>query len=167
VRAAAEGVGMYFSSGDASGTGEPFAIAVGGTTLGLGKTGNRLFETGWSTGFSLLSKNGQRWTFLGEQGAAAGGRSVLWRQPSYQKGVVPHALAKPPAGNRGDMVRSTPDIGADADPFTGMAVGLLISSKKGQPLKFIEADFGGYDNMTGVGSPSGPKFIVALRSLEG
>ena len=25
----------------------------------------------------------------------------------------------------------------------------------------------GYDNMTGVGSPNGPKFIVALRSLEG
>jgi hypothetical protein len=25
----------------------------------------------------------------------------------------------------------------------------------------------GYDNMTGVGSPDGPKFIVALRSLEG
>jgi subtilase family serine protease len=260
VRAAAEGVGMYFSSADGSGTAEPssdpFAIAVGGTTLGLGKTGNRLFETGWSTGESILSKNGQRWIFLGEQGAAGGGPSLLWRKPSYQNGVVPRALTKPPAGNRGGPVRSVPDIGADADPFTGMAVGLLTSTGKGQPLKFVEVDFGGtslaaplvagmvtaaqagrpaafgfldpaiyklagtnayfgtlpltgtspmlyrgtacdqatcgaqvlttfddqnphmggytgqvtlpgYDNMTGVGTPNGPKFIVALRSLEG
>ncbi|MGH3411288.1 MAG: hypothetical protein ACRDRJ_53625, partial [Streptosporangiaceae bacterium] len=51
VRAAAEGVGMYFSAGDGSGVLEPSvdpdAIAVGGTTLGIGKTGGRLFETGW------------------------------------------------------------------------------------------------------------------------
>ena len=25
----------------------------------------------------------------------------------------------------------------------------------------------GYDNMTGVGTPDGPKFIIGLRSLEG
>jgi subtilase family serine protease len=259
VRAAAEGVGMYFSSGDGSGVlapaSDPFAVAVGGTTLGLGKTGNRLFETGWSTGLSLLSRNGQRWIFLGEQGAAGGGPSLLWRQPSYQRGVVPAALAKAP-GNRGGPVRSVPDISADADPFTGMAVGFLISPKKGQPLKYVQEPFGGtsvaaplvagmvtaaqagrpaafgflnpalyelagtkayfgtlpltskspviyrgtacnkaacgaqilttfddqnpkmfgytgqvtlpgYDNMTGVGTPNGPKFIVALRGLEG
>jgi subtilase family serine protease len=258
VRAAAEGVGMYFSSGDGSGTVEPssdpFSIAVGGTTVGLGKTNNRLFETGWSTGQSLLSKNGQRWIFAGEQGAAGGGPSLLWQQPSYQRGVVPRALARAP-GNRPGLVRSVPDISADADPFTGMAVGLL-TFKNGQPLKFVEVDFGGtslaaplvagmvtaaqagrpaafgfldpalyelagtsayfdplpltskspasyrgtacgpadcgvellttfddqnphmfgytgqvtlpgYDNMTGVGTPDGPKFIVALRSLEG
>jgi subtilase family serine protease len=52
LRAAAEGVGMYFSAGDLSGVGapssDPYAIAVGGTTLGIGKAGNRLFETGCS-----------------------------------------------------------------------------------------------------------------------
>jgi subtilase family serine protease len=40
LRAAAEGVGMYFSAGDGSGVLEPSidpdAIAVGGTTLGIG-----------------------------------------------------------------------------------------------------------------------------------
>ena len=71
VRAAAEGVGMYFSAGDGSGVLEPSidpnAIAVGGTTLGIGKTGNRLFETGWSTGISQLKNNA--WHFVSEDGA--------------------------------------------------------------------------------------------------
>ena len=259
TRAAAEGVGMYFSSGDGSGvlapSDNPFAIAVGGTTLGLGKAGNRLFETGWSTGASLLSRSGTKWIPVGEDGAAGGGPSLVWQQPSYQKGVVPHALAKAP-GNRPGLIRSVPDISADADLFTGMAVGLL-TFKKGQPPKFVQIPVGGtsvaaplvagivttaqagqpaafgfldpaiyklagtsayfdplpltskspalyrgmacvarnpcgvkllgtfddqspnmfgytgqvtlrgYDNMTGVGSPDGPKFIVALRSLEG
>ena len=61
MRAAAEGVGMYFSAGDGSGVLEPsidpYAIAVGGTTLGIGQTGQRLFETGWSTGISQLKNN--------------------------------------------------------------------------------------------------------------
>ena len=41
MQAAAEGVGMYFSSGDGSGVHEPasdpYAVSVGGTTLGIGK----------------------------------------------------------------------------------------------------------------------------------
>ena len=258
ARAAAEGVGMYFSSGDGSGvlapSDDPFAIAVGGTTLGLGKTDDRLFETGWSTGQSLLSGDGRSWVFIGEQGAAGGGPSLVWRRPGYQRGVVPAALAKA-QGNKPGPARSVPDIGADADPFTGMAVGLL-TFKKGQPPTFVQEDIGGtslaaplvagivtaaqagqpaafgflnpaiyklagtktyfdplpltakspalfrgtacgpadcgdellttfddqnpnmfgytgqvtlpgYDNMTGVGSPNGPKFIAGLRGLEG
>jgi subtilase family serine protease len=235
TKAAAEGVGMYFSSGDSSGvltpSDDPFAIAVGGTAVGIGKTGSHLFETGWSTGPSLL-----------------------WRQPGYQRGVVPPALAKA-QGSVGGPARSVPDISADADPFTGMAVGLLTFKKgqlptfgeqtiggtsvasplvagivtaaqAGQPAAFGFADpaiyklagtdayhdtlpltsassalyrgtacdaatcgdqiltifddqnpnmFGytgqvtlpGYDNMSGVGTPNGLKFIIGLRSLEG
>src|SRR6202034_2174640 len=51
VRAAAQGVGMYFASGDSSGVetpDDPFTILVGGTSLGIGKDNGRLFETGWS-----------------------------------------------------------------------------------------------------------------------
>jgi subtilase family serine protease len=258
TKAAAEGVGMYFSSGDSSGvlapSDDPFAIAVGGTAVGIGKTGSHLFETGWSTGSSLLSANGHRWIFVGEQGAAGGGPSLLWRQPGYQRGVVPPALAKA-QGSVGGPARSVPDISADADPFTGMAVGLLTFKKgqlptfgeqtiggtsvasplvagivtaaqAGQPAAFGFADpaiyklagtdayhdtlpltrassalyrgtacdaatcgdqiltifddqnpnmFGytgqvtlpGYDNMSGVGTPNGLKFIIGLRSLEG
>ena len=131
VQAAAEGVGMYFSSGDGSGVFEPAsdpnAIAVGGTTLGIGKGGSRLFETGWSDGISLLS--GKHWVFLGETGAAGGGPSLLWTEPAYQDSVVPPALTVPP-GDRGGAVRSVPDISADADPFTGFAVGYLTFHKK-------------------------------------
>jgi subtilase family serine protease len=131
VQAAAEGVGMYFSSGDGSGVFEPAsdpnAIAVGGTTLGIGKGGSRLFETGWSDGISLL--RGKHWVFLGESGAAGGGPSLLWTEPAYQDSVVPPALTVPP-GDRGGAVRSVPDISADADPFTGFAVGYLTFHKK-------------------------------------
>ncbi len=146
LRSAAEGVGMYFSSGDGSGvetpSSDPYAIAVGGTTLGIGKTGNRLFETGWSTGISILQNNA--WLFEGEQGAAGGGPSLLWNEPGYQKGVVPAALTKAP-GNRGGAVRSVPDISADADPFTGFAVGILTfnPSNPAAPPTFGEFDVGG------------------------
>ncbi|HEY2553521.1 MAG TPA: S53 family peptidase [Streptosporangiaceae bacterium] len=143
VQAAAEGVGMYFSSGDGSGvempSADPFAISVGGTSLGLGSSNNRLFETGWSTGQSFLIN--KKWDFFGEQGAAGGGPSLLWAQPSYQQGVVPDTLATA-SGNRPGLVRSVPDIGADADPFTGFAVGLLEFPKK-KPPRFVEETFGG------------------------
>ncbi|MGH3156608.1 MAG: S53 family peptidase [Streptosporangiaceae bacterium] len=145
VRSAAEGVGMYFSAGDGSGLGmpssDPYATAVGGTTLGIGKANNRIFETGWSTGISVLNQAGTAWRFEGEQGASGGGPSEIWAQPSYQKGVVPASLAKSP-GTRGGLVRSVPDISADADPFTGMAVGLL-SFTPGSPPTYSETDVGG------------------------
>jgi subtilase family serine protease len=159
VRAAAEGVGMYFSSGDGSGVAtpsdNPLATAVGGTTLGIGKTGGRLFETGWSTNFWLLVK--KAWVNLGEQGAAGGGPSLLWKEPGYQKGVVPAALATAP-GNRGGRVRSVPDISADADPFTGMAVGLL-SFPKNKPPKFEFETYGG----TSVASPLVAGMVTAAQ----
>jgi subtilase family serine protease len=144
LRAAAEGVGMYFSAGDGSGvlspSDNPFAIAIGGTTLGIGHRLNRLFETGWSTGFSLLLP-GHGWVFLGEQGASGGGPSLLWKQPAYQKGVVPRALATAP-GNRGGLIRSVPDISAVADPFTGMAIGLL-NMPPNKPATYLQIDIGG------------------------
>ncbi len=145
VQSAAEGVGMYFSSGDASGVFEPAsdpdAISVGGTTLGIGRHGSRLFETGWSEGISLLNR--KSWVFLGEYAAAGGGPSLLWAEPSYQAGVVPTALVTPP-GNRGGTVRSVPDISADADPFTGAAVGVLIfHNKSGKPPTYTQIPVGG------------------------
>ena len=131
VKAASEGVGMYFSSGDTSGIGspsdDPFAIAVGGTTLGLGKTSNRLFETGWSDG--AYNIDGHAWSPLEEDGAAGGGPSLVWRQPKYQKGVVPASMSAAPGGNRGGPVRSVPDISAVADSWTGMLIGIVQENK--------------------------------------
>ncbi|HEY1919839.1 MAG TPA: protease pro-enzyme activation domain-containing protein [Streptosporangiaceae bacterium] len=130
VQAAAEGVGMYYSAGDSSGvftpSSDPYAIAVGGTTLGIGSRGQRLFETGWSTGESEVDLSTSRWQLEGEQAASGGGPSQLWAQPAWQAGVVPAAMAKPRAGDLGP-VRSVPDLSAVADPFTGFALGLLES----------------------------------------
>ncbi len=150
VRAAAEGVGMYFSAGDGSGVLEPSidpnAIAVGGTTLGIGKSGNRLFETGWSTGISQLRHG--KWVFKGEDGASGGGPSVYWPQPAYQKGVVPKSMG---------TTRSAPDISADADAFTGLDVGLLKFG--GKNPTFYEESIGG----TSESSPLVAGMVIAAQ----
>jgi subtilase family serine protease len=145
TQAAAEGVGMYFSSGDSSGTqtpaNDPFAIAVGGTTLGIGQQDNRLFETGWSTGLSVLQDN--QWVFQGEQGASGGGPSVVWPEPAYQQQVVPPALTVSPGGSAPGRV--VPDISADADSFTAFGTGLLTfdPSDPSAPPTFGLAPIGG------------------------
>jgi subtilase family serine protease len=46
-------------------------------------------------------------------------------------------------GSRGGKVRSAPDISADADPFTGIAVGLLNFDSNGNPTSFFLTDIGG------------------------
>ena len=135
IKAAAVGVGMYFASGDSSGVDtpadDPYAIAVGGTTLGVGKTANRVFETGWSTGSLVYGDN--QWAVLEEIGASGGGPSLLWREPAYQEGVVPVALTQDP-GNRSGAARSVPDVSADADPLTGMLMGVIDGNGKYSPL---------------------------------
>jgi subtilase family serine protease len=147
VRAAAQGVGMYFASGDSSGVetpDDPFTILVGGTSLGIGQHGQRLFETGWSSGQSVIS-HGQ-WRLKGEDGASSGGPSLIWAEPGYQLGVVPKALSTAP-GNRGPA-RSEPDLAADADLFTGFSTGLL-SFPKNKPPVFFKIPVGG----TSMASP--------------
>ncbi|HEY3952362.1 MAG TPA: protease pro-enzyme activation domain-containing protein [Streptosporangiaceae bacterium] len=149
VRAAAQGVGMYFASGDSSGVetpDDPFSILVGGTSLGIGQHNQRLFETGWSSGFSAIS-NGH-WVLGGEDGATSGGPSLIWAQPAFQRGVVPRALARLAPGSRLGLARSEPDIAADADLYTGFATGLL-KHPKGKPPVFSEIPVGG----TSMASP--------------
>jgi subtilase family serine protease len=141
VRAAAQGAGMYFASGDSSGVetpDDPFVISVGGTSLGINQHGQRRFEAGWSTGFSL-HKHG-KWVLKYSAGAASGGPSRIWGQPAYQRGVVPKALATAP-GQPG-RVRSQPDVAADADLFTGAAIGLLRFPKN-KPPKYFQDLVGG------------------------
>lgn len=163
VQAAAEGVGMYFSAGDGSGvlepSADPWAIAVGGTTLGISKDNSRIFETGWSTGFLRLAKvkGHYKWIFTGEQGASGGGPAPLWKEPSYQTGVVPSALTST-GGDTGIAVRSVPDISADADPYTGFAVGFLAPNQHGK-LVYQEFDVGG----TSESSPLVAGMVIAAQ----
>ncbi|MFE7765060.1 protease pro-enzyme activation domain-containing protein [Streptomyces sp. NPDC057438] len=132
---AVEGIGFCFSSGDdgdeVANTGtkqvdtpanSAWVTAVGGTSLAVGKRDAYLWETGWGTLKATLSDDGKSWT--GFPGAftsgAGGGTSRTVRQPFYQRGLVPKALAT--AGG-GAPMRTVPDIAAIADPNTGFLVG--------------------------------------------
>ncbi|QMU69954.1 protease pro-enzyme activation domain-containing protein [Streptacidiphilus sp. P02-A3a] len=144
VRAAAEGVGMYVASGDTPGLtvtdSDPYAVAVGGTTLGIGATGNRVFETGWSDDFGSLS--GGTWTDLGVSGGG-GGVSEVYQQPAYQKGVVPASMAQVKVAGKTVLGRTVPDIAADADPDTGMLIGYTETDSSGKPGRYLTVTNGG------------------------
>ncbi|HEY4454467.1 MAG TPA: S53 family serine peptidase [Pseudonocardiaceae bacterium] len=126
LRAAAEGVGMYYSSGDNPGvsvpTADPYALSVGGSSLAIDASNHREFETGWSNDVQEVNASTGNYTDLGiQRWAAGGGASLLWNQPSYQKGIVPASMSAPAAGNRGGGPdRAVPDIAAVADLTTGI-----------------------------------------------
>jgi subtilase family serine protease len=134
IEAAAQGIGVYFSSGDdgdeVSTLGHPAAdfpasspwvTAVGGTSLGVGADGGTVIETGWETGRSALVGADYVPAAPGAfQYGSGGGTSVLFAEPDYQIGVVPDALAHAQGPVAGRVV---PDIAVDGDPSTGMLVG--------------------------------------------
>jgi subtilase family serine protease len=130
---AAEGIGFNFDSGDGgddAGVGvtfpasDPWATAVGGTTLEIGKGGAVTGELGWGDNGAEENARGtgyqQAPPGVFEEGST-GGRSALFAQPAYQRGVVPAALSTDqgtlPAG------REVPDVSADASPMTGWMIG--------------------------------------------
>jgi subtilase family serine protease len=134
VQAAGEGIGEYFSSGDDGDltdlgetaqpsfpTTDPFVTGVGGTSLGIGKTGNIAFETGWGDQFDQIISTGGVNSYIDPLpgslfvGGAGGGTSAVFAEPSYQKGIVPSSLS--------GGFRVSPDISADADPYTGYMIG--------------------------------------------
>ena len=140
IQAAIQGIGVYFSSGDSSdeslSTGvvsadwpasSPWVTAVGGTSIGVGASGEYLFETGWGTARSkwnsTCTTDGSNawcptppgpWLY-----GAGGGVSILFAEPSWQVGVVPAAVFRA----QGRTGRAVPDMSAFADPNTGYAVG--------------------------------------------
>jgi subtilase family serine protease len=136
LRAVAEGVGMYFASGDTPGAfwvtdADPYAVAVGGTTLGIGARNNRVFETGWSDDYASLDAG--KWDDVGIAGGAGGGTSLLWGQPAYQKGVVPASMSRVRVGKRIVTDRTMPDLSADGDPDSGILTGYIASGTDAHP----------------------------------
>jgi subtilase family serine protease len=135
LRAAAEGVGMYFASGDTPGLNvtdsDPYATAVGGTTLGIGAKSNRVFETGWSDEYASLDAG--RWEDAGVALGAGGGTSGVWGQPAYQKGVVPASMSRVRVGKRIVTGRAVPDIAADGDDDSGLLTGYIASGTDARP----------------------------------
>ncbi len=152
-RAAIEGIGIYFSSGDCGyedpaspcGQGDgssrkqtnyppesPWVTAVGGTTMGSDANGNRTFETAWNSVRSSLSADGTAWAPAPKSGypsaytgGSGGGTSIVFRQPAYQNGVVSRKLATtlPDGSTSAYPMRVVPDVSAVGDSSTGMLVG--------------------------------------------
>jgi subtilase family serine protease len=136
MQAAAEGISLFFSSGDSGDeTGgdpnatptpdwpasSPWVTAVGGTSMGVTQANDRLFELGWQTGTSTWDKATSTWGPLSYLYGGGGGTSRLFPQPSYQAGVVPNDIAT--YGGTAPPARVVPDVSALGDPNTGMLVG--------------------------------------------
>lgn len=141
VQAAAEGIGSYFcdlDNGDtlANGSGvaepvypasDPMTTGIGGTSLAVGAGNGYDFETGWGNtraGVTYSADGTPTGYYPALPGTfyigTGGGVSSLFTQPAYQRGVVPAALSRQ-AGGR--AMRVEPDLSADADPYTGYALG--------------------------------------------
>jgi subtilase family serine protease len=136
LEAALTGITVDFSSGDdgdqtAGGTSPadktvdfpadlPYVTGVGGTSVGIDKHGNRSFEYGWQNAYYSLSADGKSWVDETYSSGGGGGTSVLFKQPFYQRGVVPDSISKYFGSTR---MRTVPDISMPGDPNTGLRVG--------------------------------------------
>jgi subtilase family serine protease len=172
VKAAAVGVGMYYSAGDApcvhQPASNPYATAVGGTMLGIGKKGTRLFETGAL--FAEASIKAGAWHVTGSFGLG-GGQSLVFTEPGYQKAVVPASMSRPPAsgsppGQLGCRIfggppsppagtakmRSAPDVSADG--IDGMIIGEINARGK-----YVNAEDAG----TSLSAPLVAGMVVAAQ----
>jgi subtilase family serine protease len=133
IQAAAEGIGVYFSSGDngdetqAVGyatadwpASSPWVTAVGGTSLGVGAAPayTRVLETGWGTSNYNCVTTTLACTRTGWLYGSGGGVSVLFAKPSYQSALSATG-------------RAVPDVAALGDPQTGFLVGQTQSFPDG------------------------------------
>jgi subtilase family serine protease len=173
-QAVAQGIGVYFSSGDDGDETDnlpqpeadfpgslPTVTAVGGTSLGVNANGTVALETGWSTGISSLAGGTYSPPAPGEfLYGSGGGTSMLFGQPAYQQGVVPASLAnangKPPA-------RVVPDMSLVGDPNTGMLVGQTQKFPGKEGVHYDEYRIGG----TSLSSPLLAGVVALADDLQG
>ena len=166
---AVEGIGFFFSSGDSGyeapaedpgvsdhiqvdyPTSSPWVTSVGGTSLAIGKSKNYEFETSWGTLLDPLAANGKSWQYTPPgvypdyyDGSSGGGVSTAYKQPFYQRGVVPYSLATAvPQGTTTTPMRVVPDVSALADPSTGVLVGETSLLADGKTYGFALSRIGG------------------------
>lgn len=160
IQGAAEGIGIYFSSGDNSDESQvvgyrtadwpassPFVTAVGGTSLAVGANNNYLFETGWGTTSAAWNSTSSAWSPTSPGNwiyGAGGGVSTLFAEPTYQQGVVPASVFTA----QGRTGRAVPDVASIADPNTGYLIGITQTFPDGT-IKYSEYRIGG----TSLASP--------------
>jgi subtilase family serine protease len=97
----------------------PYVLAAGGSSIAIGKSGQRTAEYGWQNAYSQLADNGTKWHAPVYSSGGGGGQSQIYAQPFYQKGVVPAKVAD----FYGSPTRVVPDIAMAGDPNTGFEVG--------------------------------------------
>ena len=136
LEAALTGITVDFSSGDsgdettggtdpASKTVDfpadlPYVTGVGGTSVGIDKSGKRVWEHGWQNAYAALSADGKSWGDPAYSSGGGGGTSILFAQPFYQRGVVPTSISEYFGST---PMRTVPDISMAGDPNTGFLVG--------------------------------------------
>ena len=179
IQAAAEGISLFFSSGDCGDesvgsascpaqpsaptpdwpASSPWVTAVGGTSLGVDANNGRQFELGWETTKSTLDKTDIAWNTPAWLYGSGGGTSRLFAQPAYQAGVVPDSIAK---SNGGSAMRVVPDVAAVGDPTTGMLVGQTQTFPDGHAA-YSEYRIGG----TSLASPIYAGMFALARQQAG
>jgi subtilase family serine protease len=147
IQAAAEGIGVYFSSGDngdESSTfgfpttdwpaSSPWVTAVGGTSLGVTQQNTRALETGWGTSTYSCNQTTHVCMRSGWLYGSGGGVSVVFPKPWYQSSLNISG-------------RGVPDVAAVGDPNTGYLVGQTQTFPEG--VHYDEYRLGG----TSLSSP--------------
>jgi subtilase family serine protease len=129
-RAAVEGITVNFATGDYGDDtplqypgSDPWITTVGGTSLAIGAHGKNLWETGWETDETGLSKNGQSWNPQPPgsfREGSTGGVSKTFPEPYYQQGVVSGNIYK------GNAMRDVPDVSDLGDWNLGYQIGLSV-----------------------------------------
>jgi subtilase family serine protease len=155
IQAAAEGIGVYFSSGDSGDetsvvgfattdwpASSPWVTAVGGTSLGVDQANTRVLETGWGTSNYSCNTTTFACTRTSWLYGSGGGVSTIFPTPSYQAGL-------------GLSGRGVPDVAALGDPQTGMLVG--------QTQTFPEGTF--YDEFRIGGTSLSSPIFAGLMAL--
>jgi len=134
LEAALTGITVNFSSGDSGDHTDggtdlsaktvefpadlPYVTGVGGSSILIGRHGQRKAEYGWQSAYSTLS-NGA-WSAPAYSSGGGGGTSVLFDQPFYQAGKVPASISEYYGST---PMRAVPDIAMAGDPNTGFEVG--------------------------------------------
>jgi subtilase family serine protease len=174
AQAVVEGIGVYFSSGDAGDNTDanhptptvdlpasnPLVTAVGGTSLAVAKNGQWTVEEGWGTGRSNLVSGAWTPSVPGPfTSGGGGGASSIFDQPYYQQGVVPDALAN--KAGLGRPTRVLPDVAMVGDPNTGFKVGQTQTFLDG--VRYSEYRIGG----TSLSSPLMAGLVAVADQASG
>jgi subtilase family serine protease len=157
-QAAAKGITITFATGDSgdmvASAGQrlanfpatsPGVVAVGGTTLQVGKHGKRIAESYWGSEGVPLGIGAWEFTKKAYAGGGGGGVSTSYAQPAWQRGVVPGKYATFGGVRPG---RVEPDLSLVGDSTTGLLIGHTQQFPDGK-VRYGEYRIGG----TSLGCP--------------